>query len=51
MRKHDLLADTCRLAQVDFGEPLHSLIICGHVTEFEQEMLELYGAAKRAGNE
>ena len=51
VRKHDLLADTCRLAQVDFGEPLHSLIICGHVTEFEQEMLELYGAAKRAGNE
>jgi hypothetical protein len=27
---------------VDFGEPLHSLILCGEVHEFEQEMLEIF---------
>ena len=33
---------------VDFGEPLHSLILCGELHEFEQEMLELFSIERDA---
>jgi len=36
------------LLEVDFGEPLHSLILCGEVHEFEQEMLELFSIERDA---
>lgn len=31
-----------QLARVDFGSPLHSFVICGHMDDFEQRMLDMY---------
>mmetsp|Transcript_14872 Transcript_14872/g.19618 ORF Transcript_14872/g.19618 Transcript_14872/m.19618 type:complete len:274 (+) Transcript_14872:133-954(+) len=37
------------LATTDFGEPLHSLVICGELHPLEQEMLKLFMANTKEG--
>jgi len=44
----NIVAGTCeQLANSDFGEPLHSLIIPGKLHHIEEEMLQLYAAKEK----
>jgi diphthine synthase len=44
----NIIAGTCeQLAKMDFGEPLHSLIVPGSLHHIEEEMLQSYAAKEK----